>query len=129
MTDPGPTIAARIADHFEAIGKDNVRAAEIYADSIVLEYVNSGELIRGKADIIASRQAYPGRPTFFEIRRSGGTSELQVVELTQHIEGDVPHPVVAVLDFEAGQCVRERIYIAEPWEPASYRSRWAESGP
>ena len=27
--DQGPTIAARIADHFEAIGKDNVRAAEI----------------------------------------------------------------------------------------------------
>ena len=45
MTDPVPTIAERIADHFEAIGKDNVRAAEIYADSIVLEYVNSGERI------------------------------------------------------------------------------------
>ncbi len=35
MTDPEASIAARIADHFEAIGKDNVRAAEIYADSIV----------------------------------------------------------------------------------------------
>ena len=129
MTDPGPTMAARIADHFEAIGKDSVRAAEIYADSIVLEYVNSGERIRGKADIIASRQAYPGPPMFFEIGRSGGTSELQVVELTAHFEGELPHPVVAVLDFEAGQCVRERIYVAEPWEPPSYRSQWAESGP
>ena len=128
MADQGLDIAARIADHFEAIGKDNVRAAEIYADSIVLEYVNSGEQIRGKADIIASREAYPGRPTLFEIRRSGGTSELQVVELTQHIEGDAPHPMVAVLDFEAGQCVRERIYVAEPWEPAPYHSPWAESG-
>jgi hypothetical protein len=128
MTDPAATIAARIAEHFEAIGKDNVRAAEIYGTSIVLEYVNSGERIRGKANIIASRDAYPGRAAFFEIRRSGGTSELQVVELTMHIEGDVPHPVVAVLDFEAGQCVRERIYVAEPWEPATYRSAWAESG-
>jgi hypothetical protein len=129
MMDPGPTMAARVADHFEAIGKDNVRAAEIYAESIVLEYVNSGERIRGKAAIIASREAYPGRPSFFEIRRSGGTSELQVVELTMHIEGDAPHPVVAVMDFEAGRCVRERIYVAEPWEPAPYRTEWAESVP
>ena len=128
MTDSDPTVAARLADHFEAIGKDNIRAAEIYADSIVLEYVNSGERIRGRADIIASRDAYPGRPSFFEIRRSGGASELQVVELTMQIEGEVPHPVVAVLDFEAGQCVHERIYVAEPWAPAKYRSRWAESG-
>jgi len=126
VTDPDATLAARIADHFEAIGKDNVRAADIYADSIVLEYANSGERIRGKADIIASRQAYPGRPMSFEIRRSGGTAALQVVELTQHIEGDTAHPMVAVLDFEDGLCVRERLYIAEPWEPAAYRARWAE---
>ena len=82
--------------------------------------------------VCPSAKAARGRrsdPAFFEIRRSGGTSELQVVELTQHIEGDTPHPVVAVLDFEAGRCVRERIYVAEPWEPASYRSQWAESGP
>ncbi len=26
----------------------------------------------------------------------------------------MPHPVVAVLDFEAGQCVRERLYTVEP---------------
>ena len=125
MTDPGPTIAARIADHFEAIGKDNVRAAEIYADSIVLEYVNSGERIHGKANIIASRQAYPGRPAFFEIRRSGGTSELQVVELTQHIEGDLPHPVVAVLDFE-----REGVSASVSTSPShGSRPPIAHSGP
>jgi len=126
MTDADKTMAARIADHFEAIGKDNVRAAEIYADSIVLEYVNSGERIRGKANIIATRQAYPGRPAPFEVRRSGGTPELQVVELTMHLEGDKPHPMVAVLDFEDGLCVRERLYVAEPWGPAAYRSRWVE---
>ena len=77
---------------------------------LVLEYVNSGERIRGKANIIASRQAYPGRPASFEIDRSGGTSDLQVVELTMHIEGDKPHPVVAVLDFEA-RAVRPRAHL------------------
>ena len=126
MTD-GDRIAARIAEHFEAIGKDEVRAAEIYADDAVLEYVQSGERIRGIANITASRRAYPGRQAPFEVRRSGGTPELQVVELTMHIEGDEPHPVVAVLDLEDGRVVRERIYIAEPWEPAAYRAQWAET--
>src|SRR3954468_6708073 len=121
MTDAGLTIAARIADHFEAIGKDNVRAAEIYADSIVLEYANSGERIRGKANIIASRQAYPGRPAAFEVHRSAGSAEVQVVELTLRHDGGDPHPVVAVQDLRDGQVVRERIYIAEPWQPPSYR--------
>jgi hypothetical protein len=119
-------VADRIAAHFEAIGTDEGRAAEIYADDAVLEYVQSGERIRGRANIIASRQAYPGRSSRFEVRRSGGTATLQVVELLLHIEGDEAHPVVAVLEIEGGQVVLERIYIAEPWEPAAYRAQWVE---
>jgi ketosteroid isomerase-like protein len=126
MTVEHEPIADRLAEHFEAIGKDEVRAAAIYADDAVLEYIQSGERIRGKANIIASRQAYPGRPSRFEVRRSGGSGDLRFVELTQHIEGDRPHPVVAVLEFRDGQCVLERIYTAEPWEPAAYRAQWVE---
>lgn len=112
--------------HFEAIGKDEIRAGEIYADDAVLEYLQSGERIRGKANIIASRQAYPGRPSAFEVHRCAGTADLQVVELTLRFDGADPHPVVAILDFRDGMAVRERIYIAEPWEPAAYRAAWVE---
>ena len=127
MTIEHDAIADRIATHFQAIGKDEVRAAEIYADDAILEYIQSGERIRGRANIIASRQAYPGRPAAFEVRRSGGSPELQVVELTLRFDGDEPHPVVAVLEFRDGLCVLERIYIAEPWEPPAYRAQWVES--
>ncbi len=126
MSDAEPSIASLIADHFDAIGKDEQRAGEIYADDAVLEYVQSGERIRGKANIVASRQAYPGRPAAFELVRSGGTATLQVVELVLRFDGDEPHPVVAVMDFRDGLCAVERIYIAEPWEPPAYRARWAE---
>jgi len=115
-----------IARHFEAIGKDEGRAGEIYAEDAVLEYVQSGERIRGKANIIASRRAYPGRPAAFEVHRSAGSAEVQVVELTLRYDGGDPHPVVAVLDLRDGQVVRERIYIAETWQPPSYRARWVE---
>jgi hypothetical protein len=119
-------MARVIARHFEAIGKDEVRAGDVYADDAVLEYVQSGERIRGKANIIASRQAYPGRPAAFEVHRSAGTSEVQVVELTLRYDGTDPHPVVAVLDLRDGLVTRERIYIAEPWDPPEYRARWVE---
>ena len=92
-------MAQAIARHFEAIGDDELQAGEIYADDAVLEYVQSGERIRGKANIIASRQAYPGRPTAFELHRSAGTAALQVVELTLRFDGGDPHPVVAILEF------------------------------
>ena len=84
MTVEHEPIATRIAEHFRWIGKDEVRAAQIYADDAVLEYIQSGDRIRGKANIIASRQAYPGRPSRFEVRRSGGSGDLRFVELTQH---------------------------------------------
>jgi len=126
MTVEHEPIATRIAAHFEAIGKDEVRAAAIYADDAILEYVQSGERIRGKANIIASRQAYPGRPAAFEVVRSGGSDELQVVELILRVAGDEPHAVVAVLEFEGGRCVLERIYITEPWDAPAYRAQWVE---
>jgi hypothetical protein len=119
-------MAQAIARHFEAIGNDEIRAGEIYADDAVLEYVQSGERIRGKANIIASRQAYPGRPAAFEVHRSAGTSDLQVVELTLRFDGEDPHPVVAIMEFRGAKAVRERIYIAEPWDPPSYRAGWVE---
>ena len=42
---------------------------------------------------------------------------------------DEPHPVVAILEFRDGLVVRERIYIAEPWNPPAYRARWSETRP
>jgi hypothetical protein len=120
------TREAAIRDHFAAIGTDEIRAATIYADDVVLEYVQSNERLRGKAAIIASRQAYPGRPAAFEVHRVFGTAETVAVEMTMHLEGDVPHPVIAILDLRDDLVTRERIYIAEPWDAPDYRQRWVE---
>jgi ketosteroid isomerase-like protein len=119
-------ISGMVTRHFQAIGRDEVEAGEIYADDAVLEYVQSGERIRGKANIIASRQAYPGRPSTFQVHRSVGTDEFQVAELTLRFDGDDPHHVVAIVEFRDGKAVRERIYIAEPWDPPTYRAAWVE---
>jgi hypothetical protein len=54
------------------------------------------------------------------------TPDTVAVELTLSIDGDEPHPVVAILEFRDASVVRERIYIAEPWEPPAYRSPWVD---
>ena len=117
----------RIREHFAAIGRDEERAGSIYADDAVLEYVQSGERIRGRSSIVASRRAYPGRPAAFDVVRIVGSDAVRTAELILRIAGDEPHAVVAILDIRGGLVVRERIYIAEPWEPAAYRARWAET--
>jgi hypothetical protein len=115
-----------IAAHFEAIGHDEVRAGEAYADDSVLEYVQSGERIAGKANIVASRRAYPGPPTAFEVVRIVGGGDAWVAELVLRFDGANPHAVAAIIELREGRIVRERLYIADPWEPPAYRARWVE---
>jgi hypothetical protein len=117
---------AAIARHFELIGQDNARSAELYAPDAVLEYVQSAERIRGRDNIVASRDAYPGRPASYEVHRVLGTGDTRTVEMTLRFDGTDPHPLVAVLDLRDGLIVHERIYIAEPWDAPEYRAPWVD---
>jgi hypothetical protein len=118
--------ADAITRHFEHLGIDNVAASEIYTQDAILEDVQSGERIRGRDNITASRQAYPGRPTRFAVHRCTILGSTAAVELVMRIEGDEPHPVVAILDLRGDAISRERIYIAEPWPAPAYRAAWVE---
>jgi hypothetical protein len=92
----------------------------------VLEFVQSNERIRGIAGIVASRRADPGPRRAFDVHRVFGTPEHQAVEMTMRIEGDQSHPVIALLDLRDGLVTRERMYVAEPWDPPAYRAEWVE---
>jgi hypothetical protein len=118
-------VRALIKDHFEWAGRNEVRASQIYADDAVLEFPQSGERIRGRANIIAFRTAYPANVTF-EMHRTIGRNDLWVNEYTIHYNGERPHKVVGIMEFRDGQVVRERIYINEPWEPPAWRAQWVE---
>ena len=120
------TAHALLAAHFAAIGVDEVRAGDVYADDAVLEYVQSGERIPGKAAIIATRQAYPGPPAAFELLRVLGGGDEWVAELILRFDGENPHHVAAIEEFRDGLVVRERLYIGDPWEAPAYRARWVE---
>lgn len=119
------TARALIDEHFAWASKDEVRASNLYADDVVLEFPQSRERIRGKAHVIAFRTAYPAEITF-EMHRTVGCGDLWVNEYTIRYEGQQPHQVAGIMEFRHGKVVRERLYINEPWDPPAWRSEWVE---
>ena len=119
------TIRKLIADHFAAAGKDELAAAEIFADDAVLEWPQSGERVRGKQQIVALHQASPVTIDF-ETRRTIGCGDLWVTETTIRYDGARPTSAVFIMEFEDGKVVRETDYFGEPFDPPQYRSQWIE---
>jgi len=119
------TIRKLIADHFAAAGKDELAAAEIFADDAVLEWPQSGERVRGKQQIVALHQASPVTIDF-ETRRTIGCGDLWVTETTIRYDGARPTSAVFIMEFKDGKVVRETDYFGEPFDPPQYRSQWIE---
>jgi hypothetical protein len=118
-------VRAMIEDHFAASTDDIVRASQIYADDAVLEFPQGKERIRGRADIISFRSAYPARVTF-RMHRTIGRQDLWVNEYEIRYDDANPLNVVGIMEFADGKVVRERIYFGQPWNPPAWRARWVE---
>jgi hypothetical protein len=123
------------------MGDDDVRAAlgrhwaasdandfetehEIYRDDAVLEYPQSGERIRGRHNIQASREAQPNLKRF-TVRRVLGGGDLWISELVLTYD-DTPYYVVSIMEFEDGEVVRETQYFGDPFEPGPSRAQFVE---
>jgi hypothetical protein len=96
----------------------------IYAEDAVLEYPQSGERIRGRRHIQASRMAQPNAKRF-TVRRIVGAGDLWVTEFILAYDGR-PSYSVSVMEFRDGRVVRETQYFADPFEPGPSRAQWAE---
>ena len=90
----------------------------------MLEWPQGGERIRGKANIIAFRSAYPARLEF-EVHRTIGRQDLWVNEYTIRYDGK-PVLAVGIMEFQDDKVVRERIYFGDPWDPPAWRAQWVE---
>ena len=118
-------IRAALDRHWAASDVDDFETEhQIYDEHAVLEYPQSGERIRGREHIQASRMAQPDRKRF-AVRRIQGSGPLWVSELVLTY-GDRPFHVVSLMEFEGGQVVRETQYFAEPFEPGPSRAQWVE---
>jgi hypothetical protein len=96
----------------------------IYRADAILEYPQSGERIRGRENIHASRFAQPNAKRF-TVRRIVGGGDLWITELVLTYDAQ-PSYVVSVMEFEDGEVVRETQYFGEPFAPGPSRAQWVE---
>jgi hypothetical protein len=118
-------VRAALEQHWTASDAGEFEAEHrIYADHAVLEYPQSGERIRGRLSILASRKAQPDRKRFV-VRRIAGSAGLWISELVLSYD-ERPFHVVSIMEFENGQVVRETQYFGAPFEPGASRAQWVE---
>ncbi len=103
---------------------DFVVEHDIYREDAVLEYPQSGERIRGRHNIQASRTAQPSSKRF-SVRRIVGTGDLWVSEFILTYDGR-PSWSVSVMEFLDGKVARETQYFGDSFEPGPSRAQWVE---
>jgi hypothetical protein len=97
---------------------------EIYREDAILEYPQSGERIRGRHNIQASRTAQPNSKRF-TVRRILGGGGLWISELVLTYD-EQPYYVVSIMEFEGAEVIRETQYFGDPFEPGPSRAQWVE---
>jgi hypothetical protein len=118
-------VRAALRRHWEASdANDFATEHQIYRADAVLEYPQSGERIRGRANIEASREAQPNAKRF-TVRRMVGGGDIWVSELVLTYDGK-PFYTVSIMEFEQGEVVRETQYFGDPFEPGPSRAQWVE---
>ncbi len=118
-------VRAALQRHWDASdGNDFATEHEIYRDDAMLEYPQSGERIRGRANIQASRTAQPNAKRF-NVQRILGRGDLWVSELVMTYD-DRPSYVVSIMEFDGDDVVRETQYFGDPFEPGPSRAQWVE---
>jgi hypothetical protein len=96
----------------------------IYREDALLEYPQSGERIRGRQNIQASRVAQP-KFKRFSVQRIVGTGDLWVTEFILSYD-DRPSYSVSIMEFVDGKVARETQYFGDPFEPGPSRAQWVE---
>ena len=118
-------IRAALDRHWAASDANDFLAEHhIYREDAVLEYPQSGERIRGRQNIQASRTAQPNQKRF-TVRRIIGAGALWVTEFVLTYDGR-PSYTVSIMEFEDGKVARETQYFADPFDPGPSRTQWVE---
>ena len=118
-------VRAALRRHWAASdANDFATEHEIYRDDAVLDYPQSGERIRGRHNIQASRTAQPNKKRF-TVRRMLGGGDLWISELILTYD-EQPFYVVSIMEFEGGKVAHETQYFGDPFEPGPSRAQWVE---
>jgi hypothetical protein len=103
---------------------DSEQEYALRQEDVVIDMPQSGERIRGRDNMKAMQDAYPGPPTI-TIRRIVGGGDVWVVEGRSDYSGRIYH-VANIIEFREGKIIRETRYYADPFEAPAWRAPWVE---
>jgi len=122
---PEMEIRAALAQHWAASdANDFATEHQIYREDAILDYPQSGERIRGRANIQASRTLQPSKKRF-KVGRILGSGNLWITEYILYYD-EKPFFTVSIMEFKDGKVVHETQYFGEPFEASAWRSRFVE---
>ena len=118
-------IRAALDEHCAASDANDFETEHrIYLDDAMLEYPQSGERTRGRANIQNQRASQPNKKRF-SIRRIIGSGELWVTEFILTYDRK-PSYTVSIMEFRGDKVARETQYFADPFDAPAFRARWVE---
>lgn len=116
-----------IEQFWAAIHNNDFRAAAEYLhDDYILEWPQSGERIRGRANFIAVNENYPAQGLWrVTLHRLIAEGNLIVSEVTV-TDGAVKAKAITFSTIQNGKILRQTEYWPDPFEPAAWRVQWVE---
>jgi hypothetical protein len=118
-------IRAALDQHWAASDANDFETEHrIYLNDAVLEYPQSGERTRGRANIQNQRASQPSKKRF-SVRRIVGSGDLWVTEFILMYDNK-PSYTVSIMEFKGDKVARETQYFADPFAAPAFRAQWVE---
>ncbi len=118
-------IRAALDQHWAASDANDFETEHhIYCEDAVLEYPQSGERTRGRANIQGQRASQPSKKRFV-VRRIIGSGDLWITEFILTYDGK-PSYTVSIMEFSGEKVARETQYFADPFVAPTWRAQWVE---
>jgi ketosteroid isomerase-like protein len=102
------------------------RAGELLHDDYVLEWPQSGERIRGRANFVAINENYPAHGRWeFTVHRILAEGD-QVVSDVEVTDGVINARVITFSTVRDGRILHQTEFWPDPFEAAPWRAQWVE---
>ena len=118
----------RVVEQFwEAMQTNDFRAVgELLHDDYLLEWPQSGERVRGRANFVAINEQYPAHGRWeFTVHRilAEGDEAVSDVGVT---DGVIRARVITFSTIRDGKILHQTEFWPDPYEPAPWRAQWVE---
>ena len=105
---------------------DFKRAGELLHDKYILDWPQSGERIRGRANFVAVNEKYPAHGRWdFTVHRLLAEDD-EVVSDVSVTDGVITGRVITFSTVREGKILHQTEYWPDPFEPADWRAAWVE---